>query len=265
MIVERILAHRKVTDPPASRGSFVPLPKVVCQAPVPTLPSIDALVLDVGGVLYDDTCWWRWLAQVISHAGIRVRHDVLWEDWESAYLRLGTCDEQTFWDSLRQCLHRLGLSACCCDEIQAAASAQRKQWESTLLAFPGVDSTLRDLALLHVPIDAVVGPCSTSEQLWQRLRILSLASYFDHAISAGDHGCSLLDTSFYQQLVRQRGWDAERVALVSSKPRHLYAARRCGWIPIAVSCLGNFRTDFCLGHLANLPGQLRYRCNRQAA
>ncbi len=265
MIVERILAYRKLPASSATSGSFVPLPEEACRAPVPMLPPISALVVDVGGVIYDDTCWWRWLAQVLSHAGVRVRHEVLWEDWESEYLRLGTCDEPTFWKSLRQCLHRLGLTASCCDEIRAAASAQRKQWETSLLAFPGVQSTLHDLSQLQVPIDAIVGACSTSEQLWRRLRVLSLASYFHHAVSAGDRGCSLLDTSFYQQLVQQRGWDAEKVALVSSKPRHLHAARRCGWIPIAVSCLGNFRTDFCLGHLANLPGQLRYRCTRQAA
>ncbi len=265
MIVERILAHLKHPAPPAPRDSFVPLPKMVCQSPVPDLPSIEALVLDVGGVIYDDTCWWRWLVQVLSHAGVRIRHDVLWEDWESQYLCFGKRDEQTFWASLRQCLNRLGLTDSCCDEVQAAATAQRKQCESTLLPFPGVEATLCDLSQLQIPIDAVVGACSTSEQLGRRLRVLSLASYFHQAISAGDHGCSLLDTSFYQQLVQQRGMVAEKVALISSKPRHLYAAHRCGLIPIAVNCLGNFRTDLCLGHLANLPGQLRYRCNRQAA
>lgn len=265
MILERILAHRKSPERPAPSGSFVPLPKIVCQAPVPDLPSIEGLVLDVGGVIYDDTCWWRWLVQVLSHAGVRIRHDVLWEDWESQYLRFGKCDEQTFWTSLRQCLNRLGLTDSCCDEVQAAATAQRKHWESNLLPLPGVEATLRDLSQLPIPIDAVVGACSTSEQLGRRLRLLSLASYFHQAISAGDRGCSLLDTSFYQQLVQQQGLAADKVALISSKPRHLYAARRCGLIPIAVNCSGNFRTDLCLGHLANLPAQLRYRCNRQAA
>lgn len=265
MIVERIIAHRQVSDEPAPSGSFVPLPKVVCGGLVPKLPRIDALMIDVGGVVYDDTCWWRWLVQLMTHADVRVRHDVLSEDWESEYLRHSDRGEEAFWNALRKCLMRWGLTAGCCDEVQAAAIAQQKHWEATLHAFHGVEVTLGDLAQQGIPMIGVADASCSRNDLLRRLHALSLASFFDSAVSASDFGCSLLDASFYQQAITAHRLVDAAVALISSKPRHLYAAHLAGLTTIAVNCIGHFRADLCLGHVAALPRQLRYQCGRQAA
>jgi hypothetical protein len=84
-------------------------------------------------------------------------------------------------------------------------------------------------------------------------------------VSASDSGCSLLDASFYRQAISAHRLMGAGVALISSKPRHLYAAHLAGLTTIAVNCIGQFRADFCLGHLAALPCQMRYQCGRQAA
>jgi hypothetical protein len=264
MIVERIIAHRQVSDEPAPSGSFVPLPKVVCGGLVPKLPRIDALMIDVGGVVYDDTSWWRWLVQLMTHAGVRVRHDVLSEDWESEYLRHSERDNEAFWNALRKCLMRWGLTAGCCDEVQAAAIAQQKHWEATLHAFHGVDVTLGDLAQQGIPMIGVADascsrqiccdgstPCLSRPSSTRRSpRAIPVARCWTHRSTDRRSAQSLAGAA---------------VALISSKPRHLHAAHLAGLTTIAVNCIGHFRADLCLGHVAALPRQLSYQCGRQAA
>jgi FMN phosphatase YigB (HAD superfamily) len=265
MIVERILAHRLAQETLNQNRCVAQVPRMASHAAAAKTPKIAALLIDVGGVLYDDTSWWRWLVQLVHHAGAQTRYDTLLLQWESEYLRHSARGELAFWESLRACLKRLGLTSACCDEVQAAATAQQKHWEATLHAFPGVESTLSELSQRGIRMIAVADSGCSGHQLTRRLRALSLASYFDQLVSADDGHDSLLEPTFYQQPFNQRRFECESAALVSSKPRHLSAAHQSGLKTIAVNCLGRFRADLCLGCFTALPCQLGIRGSRQAA
>jgi FMN phosphatase YigB (HAD superfamily) len=207
--------------------------------------------------VYDDTCWWRWLVQVLSHAGVHTRYDTLLESWEAEFLRHADLDDAAFWNALRRCLVRLGLACSCCDEIQAAATAQRKTWEASLHAFPGVSSTLAELASCFAAVVAVADSSCLGSALACRLRALSLSAPFRGVVSAGDSRRSLADPAFYPQLLAGLGLERELTALVSNKTQHLAAATAAGLATIAVGCSKDVQADLHFDRLAGVLIPLR--------
>jgi beta-phosphoglucomutase-like phosphatase (HAD superfamily) len=221
------------------------------------MPPLDGLLIEVGGVVYDDTCWWRWLAQVLSHAGIHTRYDALLEHWEAEFLRHADADDAAFWEALRSCLTRLGLARGFCDEIQAAAAAQRKTWEAGLHAFPGISCALEGLSRRCTAFVAVADCGCLGRQLTARLRALSLSSPFQAMVSAGDSRQSLADPAFYRQSLASLKLDRESMALASNKERHLAAASAAGLATIAVGCSKDVRADIHFDRLADVLVPLR--------
>jgi len=266
MIVERILAHRLPHNAPIVSGSRAPATRLGCALPKAKIPPLDGLLIEVGGVVYDDTCWWRWLAQVLSHAGIHTRYDTLLEDWEAEFLRHADSDDAAFWRALRCCLAQLGLAQGFCDEIQAAATAQRKTWEASLHAFPGISCALEGLARRCTAVVAVADCACLGPQLTARLRSLFLSAPFQAMVSAGDSRQSLADPAFYGQLLAGLKLDHESMALVSHKERHLAAASAAGLATIAVGCSKDVRADMHFDRLASVVAPLRgVRAPRVAA
>jgi FMN phosphatase YigB (HAD superfamily) len=257
MIVERILAHRLAHDGSMACSSCTPTMKAVGSSPKSIMPTIDGLLIEVGGVVYDDTCWWRWLAQVLSHAGVHTRHDALLEVWKTEFLQRADVDDAAFWDALRRCLIRLGLARSCCDEIQAAATAQRKTWEASLHAFPGVSSTLSELARRFAAVVAVADSSCLGSALACRLRLLSLSAPFRGMVSAGDSRRSLADPAFYPPSLAGLGLERKRTALVSNKAQHLAAASAAGLATIAVGCSKDVQADLHFERLAGVLVPLR--------
>ncbi len=263
MIVERILAQRTPVDlqaaPLAAAVSHHAIPEVVAA------PVVGTLFIEAAGVVYDDTCWWRWLVQVLTHTGIHTRYEALLEHWETEYLQQPKDSGQDFWKALRRCLSRMGLTAGCCDEVQAAASALHKQWEASLHPFPEVDRTLAELALRGVQLVAVANTGSSRERLAERLRSMSLAGHFRRLLSAQDCDRSLADPAFYGPTLAGLQLEPQEVAMLSNKAWHLAAARQAGLTTVAVNCPTDSRADICLDRLATLVCKLRYRSSRPVA
>ena len=113
--------------------------------------------VETAGVLYEDTCWWRWLAQVLARMGFTTRHDRLRETWtwhwESA--QADARNGEDFWYVLAICLEQMGLSKGCTQEVLAAAVARQKQLDHQGLAYRGVSNTLAQLVRAGVQLAAL--------------------------------------------------------------------------------------------------------------
>jgi FMN phosphatase YigB (HAD superfamily) len=264
MIVERILAHRWPADPQADPATFSS-PVDCADSDAAAAPLVGALLVETAGVVYDDTCWWRWLARVLSHAGIHARYETLLENWEAEFLQRPERDGNDFWPALRRCLRRMGLTTGCCDEVQASACALHKQWESSLHPFPEIAQTLAELSLRNVPMIAVAGVGCSCEGLSGRLRSLALAGHFPRLLSAQRGGRWLADPDFYATAASEFSVGANEVALVSNKAWHLSAARQAGLATVAVNCPRQARADVQLDRPAALLWKLRYRSHRSMA
>ena len=85
-------------------------------------PSVAGLLLDVGGVLYDDTVWLRWLLKLVTRLGLHTHYTPFFRVWQREYLQRITCGELEYWQALRLFLRSAGLSHGQIDEVEAAGS-----------------------------------------------------------------------------------------------------------------------------------------------
>ena len=253
MIVERILARRAGLPATPEHDSTT--------APVLRKAAPPWLWVEASGVLYDDTCWWRWLAQLLSHTGVYTRYDALLQTWEWEVARDPQgCD---FWTALHRCLEQLGVPKGCRDEVQAAAFARQKRLDHSLLPFYGVATTLAELAASGVCLVALSGAGCRTSRLVERLQSLALAEPFRRFISAEDWHRSLVQPRFYRETLDYLGLRPCDVALVTSKHWHLGPASEAGLATIAVDCPPHVRADIHLDFFATLrredraPGRTR--------
>jgi len=64
-------------------------------------PPVSGLLFDVGGVLYDDTVWSRWLLKLLTRLGLHTSYTPFFRVWQREYLQRVTCGELEYWQALR--------------------------------------------------------------------------------------------------------------------------------------------------------------------
>ena len=58
-------------------------------------PPVSGLLLDVGGVLYDDSVWSRWLLKLLTRLGLHTHYTPFFRMWQREYcprIKRGECD-----------------------------------------------------------------------------------------------------------------------------------------------------------------------------
>lgn len=266
MFVERILAKQ------------VGLPATAPRTPHPT-NSVTPLRIggsqgllwmwvETAGVLYEDTCWWRWLAQVLGRMGFHVPHDHLRETWtghwESTRCESSVNDE--FWHVLTICLEQIGLSRACTQEVLAAAVARHKQPDYHARPFRGITSTLAQLLQAGVQLAALSDAQCSRERWLADLHRLSVNGPFLHFFAATACGRSLRQAIFYRETLQQLRLEAADVVLVSSRESHLRAAVGAGLSTVAIACPQQVPADLHLELFTDLRcGANWHCCPRRAA
>ncbi len=204
--------------------------------------------IETAGVLYEDTCWWRWLSQVLARMGVPIPHDRLREmwtwHWESARADAKNGDE--FWYVLAICLQQMGLSKGGTQEVLAAAVARQKQLDHREFPYRGVSNTLAQLVHAGVQLAALCDAQCSRERLLQRLHRLSLTEPFLHFFASAASGRSLRHGTFYRDRLKQLGLMPSEVVFVSSQEQHVRAAGHAGLATIAIACSEQVPADLHL-------------------
>ena len=107
---------------------------------------VEAVFFDLGGVLYDDTVWRRWLLQLLTRMGMHSEYAAFFRTWDREYGDDAAWGRIPFWPALKTFLMSAGLSASQTEEVEAAGRAQFRQWEQQLRPYPYVRSALHQLA-----------------------------------------------------------------------------------------------------------------------
>ena len=218
---------------------------------------ISGLVFEVSGTLYDDTCWWRWMAQLISHTGLRTKFDAFYQGWEARFSDDVCRGRDEFWHALRSYLLSCGLSRGLCDEIVAAGHARHRLLDGDVQPLAGVRETLAKLKCYGATLVAVCNsPCST-RQLQTRLETMGVGGHFDLALSSLDLGCTIPSSQFFQVVLARNKLAADQTALVSNRAAHLAGASRAGMLSVAFNHRPDVEADICLGRFAELLDTVR--------
>jgi hypothetical protein len=135
------------------------------------------LVIELEGILYDDSAWERWLFQLLTRFGVHSSFSRFRIVWRRDYFAQVTTGQTCIETALRQCLAALGLSGGQIHEACAAAvSRHRRDFEHPVL-FPGVTSALRGIAESGVRLAAVhrgIRVCAEWRRTLQHWRLATL-------------------------------------------------------------------------------------------
>ena len=198
-------------------------------------PAPRGLLFEPDNVLYDATCWRRWLFQLLCRIGVHGEFASLFYVWDHEYLPEVHCGRRDFQSTLRTFLQAVGLSRGQVDEVAAAAQAKRRQLGTDLQPLPGVRSTLQVLASRKMVLGVLGDSTLDAEHLNQRLERIGLAKYFSTIISSRDVRHAKPDPECYEAGLAGLGLTPEAAAFVGCDRQHLWGAQRVGMRPIAVS------------------------------
>ncbi len=215
------------------------------------------IVFEVSGTLYDDTCWWRWMTQLVSHMGVHVEFEDFYCGWEAEFADDVCRGRDEFWHALRTYLLSCGLSRGLCDEILVAGHARHRHLEQGVRPFAGVRETLAKLHAQPIEMVAVCNsPCSTT-QLAAKLNAMGLGAHFDSTVSSLDLGYAMPATAFFQIVLAQNNLSADKAVFVSSQGSHLVAAKQAGMATIAFNHRCAVDADSCLDRFTDILDAVR--------
>jgi HAD superfamily hydrolase (TIGR01509 family) len=222
-------------------------------------PSVAGLLFDVGGVLYDETIWRRWLLRLLRQLGVSSDYRGLFRVWDRDFQVAVHRGEQSFCEAFREFLHSLGLTRAQCDEVEASCRAQRRMLDTGLRVLPGVKSTLVRLGQLGFSLAAVTDSEYTAEAIGRRLDQLGLEGLFPAVISSFDLRRTKPDPLCYLAALDAMRLPAADVAFVGHDADELAGAARVGMPTIACNFDPDAQADVFIARFEDLPDVVQRR------
>ncbi len=93
---------------------------------------IDHVVLDMCGVLYDDSEWKRWLLGLVTRMGLHTHYAPFFRLWDREFQRDIWCGRRDFWSAYGAFLLAAGLSPAQIDEVAAATRAKLRLFDDRI-------------------------------------------------------------------------------------------------------------------------------------
>ena len=216
-------------------------------------------LFDMGGVLYDDTVWRRWLLRLLSQLGLHTHYRSFFRVWDREYLVRVQRGESSFVEVFRNFLLAVGLRQAQIDEVEAACQARRRDQESQIRALPGVKSTLSRLRQAGMVLAALTNSEYAAEILAQRLERIGLGSLFTVVVSSFDLSRTKPDPLCYQTVLRGMRMAAADVAFVGHDTEELLGATAVGMPTVAVNFDHDAQADAFVARFEQLLEVLEVR------
>ncbi len=215
-------------------------------------PPIGGLLIDLCGVLYDDSVWRRWLLKLVQHVGLHTTYTPFFRIWQLEFLDRVRTGELDYWDALRLFLRSAGLSSGQIDEVEAAGHARYRQCEDEILPLPGVVQVLTRLNELGIHLTLLSSAFFDLEEVHKRLERLSLIPYFQNALSVPDLWRRYPGRSVFDVAVELTGLTCRQVGFVGRDTTMLAAAGDSGVRRIAVNYEEDAVADVLIGSIDQL-------------
>lgn len=201
--------------------------------------ALEAVIFDMGDVLFDATAWGRWLRGVVRQLGFDAEYGEFYRAWDERFLPDVHLGRRPYREAFRQFLVFRGLSALQIEEVESAALARKRQFESQRRPFPGVRKTLSALAEQGARLGVLSDSELPSAELAALLHRMSLASFFVSILSSRDIGHCKPDRETYEASLAELRCSPEAAGFVGHDAGELAGAARLGMHTIAF----NFEPD----------------------
>ncbi|MFW6171345.1 MAG: HAD family hydrolase [Planctomycetota bacterium] len=202
------------------------------QAP---FPPVAGALIDLCGVLYDDSIWSRWLFKVVQRLGLHTTYTPFFRVWRCEYLSRVKRQELEYWEALRVFLRAAGLSSGQIDEVEAAGHAQLRKYESQLMPLPGVPHVLTQLHNRGIELALLSSACLDTRGVHDRLDALGLSPYFSSVLSIPDLWRQYPEHPAFPIAARSTRLPCHRLAFVGRDTALLTEAGEAGMCRVAVN------------------------------
>lgn len=229
------------------------------------IPPLDGLIIEAGGVLFDDSCWQRWLLQLLSYMGMQTRFDAFYRVWEVEYLPSVWRGQWDYWDAFGDYLRSCGMPVGRCDEVVVAAKSRRLRMESNRRAFPGAAAALARLVTGGVRIIAAFNSAVPASELETKLDAVGLGGMLEKVFSSVDLGETIDSEGFVDAVITETGLNRAGLALCSNRPDSLCGARHQSLFTFAVDCRRKIDVDRQIASVTQLPDLMATTRERMAA
>lgn len=218
----------------------------------PLARPVAGLLFDMGGVLYDETIWRRWLLRLLRHLGVSSDYRGLFLVWDRDFQVAVHRGERSFCEAFRAFLHSVGLTQAQADEVEASCRAQRRILETGLRVLPGVKPTLGRLCQSGFVLAAVTNSEQPAEVLRKRLDQLGLESIFPVVVSSVDLRRTKPDPLCYRAALDAMRLPAAEVAFVGHDAAELAGATRVGMHTVACNFEPEAQADVFIARFEEL-------------
>ena len=213
---------------------------------------VAGLVFDMGGVLYDDTVWRRWLLRVLGQLGLHTNYRSFYRLWDRQYLAEVHCGRREFSAAFGDFLCSVGLSPAQIDEVQAACQARRRSLETAIRPLPCVKTTLARLHQSGLALTALTDSEYSSAVLTERLERIGLGGLFESVISSIDLGHTRPEAECYHAAIASMRVGARQTAFVGHDSEELSGAADVGMSTIAFNFDADARADVFIARFEQL-------------
>ena len=220
---------------------------------------VAGLLLDTGGVLYDETTWRRWLMRLFGQLGIHTEYHGFFQQWDREFQGAVHRGECSFCDAFRSVLRSVGFTPAQTDEVEAACRAQRRKLDAEPRPLPGVKSTLARLSQSGYVLATLSNSEHTAGVLRERLANLGLENVFTAVVSSFDLGCTKPDPRSYSAALEGMKLSAPQVAFLGHDTAELAGAAAVGMATIAFNFEPDARADVFIARFEELADVLRRR------
>ena len=218
---------------------------------------VAGLLLDTGGVLYDETTWRRWVVRVFGQLGICTKYRGFFEQWDREFQGAVHRGERSFCDAFRSFLRAVGFTPAQTDEVEAACRAQRRKLDAGLRLLPHVKTTLARLSQSGFVLATLSNSEHTAGVLRERLANLGLESVFTAVVSSFDLGRAKPDPRCYLTALEAMRLSPLQVAFVGHATAELAGAAAVGMATIAFNFEPDAQADVFIARFEELADVLR--------
>lgn len=213
-------------------------------------PPLAGVVFDLGGVLYDDSAWRRWLLKLVMRLGVHTTYTPFFRVWQREYLQCVKQGKLGYWEAFRKFLHAAGLSHGQVDELLVASQARFEELEEQVYPFPGVLHTLTRLKNRGIQLCVLSSGCMDQRAVRQQLQRLGMASLFSCVVASRDVESD--GQSSFQVVVEQTQLASHQLGYVGCDTYALSEAAGSGMRTLAMNYDDDAEAEIYLGHFEQL-------------
>jgi FMN phosphatase YigB (HAD superfamily) len=203
------------------------------QSPAADFGQITHLVIEPENVLYDATLWPRWLWQLLSHMGVAAPFQEFFASWHERFRKEVDLGQREYWDAFHDFLLEAGLSEGQIAEVLAAGVPRKQRFESERRCLPGVSETLRVLGGRGISLYVLANTPRASDGVLRELDSIGLQGVFQGGVTSRELRAVMPSPKSYRRALERFGSSPSQTLFVSSSPRLLKGAAKCGMLAIA--------------------------------